>query len=106
MTNNPFIPINPNPPDYISEELEGIQIPSTQLGPGIDKSRFITIPNTNTLITKEEIHKGLDFQDSHFALNENGLYMPPPSKFMPYFLEVKSAAQGTTTLYDGNNNPI
>ena len=72
----------------------------------ITLSDYIQIPNTNKLISKEEIHKGLTWEDTHYALADNGLFMPSPALFMPYFLTVRDAAQGKRTLYDGNHTPL
>jgi hypothetical protein len=72
----------------------------------IDKKDYIKIPHTNLIISKREILKNLNWYDSHFQLNKEGLFMPSPSVFMPYFINVKQAAEGNLTLYDGNNNPI
>jgi len=69
---------------------------------------YIQIPNTNSLIARVEVkdYKGKTWDETHYALAENGLYMPTPNLFMNHFLYVRDAAEGNTTLYDGNNNPI
>ena len=72
----------------------------------INQRDYIRIPGTNTLIAREETNKGLNWDDTHFTLQDSGLYMPSQKLFMPYFLNVIEAAKGNTTLYDGANNPI
>ena len=72
----------------------------------INGQDYIRIPNTKILIAKQESYKGMKWEETHFALAENGLFMPTPALFMPYFLSIKDAASGNLTLYDGNNNPI
>jgi len=108
----PLFPANPERLEKIAEKLlaEPLTPPTedTNIIPpaSINPADFLRIPGTQTLISREEMHKGLTWENTHFALSENNLYMPPPKTFMPYFLQVKSAAQGKTTLYDGNNKPI
>jgi len=72
----------------------------------IDPSDYIQIPDRNILIAKEETLKGENWEDTHYKLAENGLFMPSPAIFMPYFVNVRDAAQGNLTLHDENDNPI
>jgi len=72
----------------------------------ITLSDYIQIPDQNILIAKQETLKGKTLENTHYKLAENGLFMPSPAIFMPYFVKVRDAAQGSLTLYDGNNNPI
>jgi len=72
----------------------------------INPSDYIQIPGTDILIAKQETLKGETWEDTHYKLAENGLFMPSPAIFMPYFVNVRDAAQGSLTLFDGNNNPI
>ena len=67
---------------------------------------YIRIPGTTTIISRQESNKGLNWENTHYTLAENGLYMPSPSLFMPYFMHVRDASQGNTTLYTAGNNPI
>ena len=60
----------------------------------------------DTLISKKEIFKGKTWKDTHFALAEKGLFMPPPNLFMLHYSKVRDAAQGKLILYDGDNNEI
>lgn len=76
------------------------------VNPNINGQDYIRIPNTNIVIAKQESYKGLKWEQTHFALAENGLFMPTPALFVPYFLSIKDAASGNLVLYDGNNNPI
>jgi len=65
---------------------------------------YIQIPNTyNLVISKYEPDefKGLKWEETHFKLHENGLFMPSPALFMPYFLNVIEAHKGKRKLYDG-----
>jgi len=64
------------------------------------------VPNRNILIAKQESLKGENWENTHYKLAENELFMPSPAIFMPYFINVRDAAKGNLTLYDGNNNPI
>jgi len=72
----------------------------------IDPSDYIQIPGRNILIAKQETLKGETWEDTHYKLAENGLFMPSPAIFMPYFVNVRDAAKGNLILNDGNNNPI
>jgi len=69
----------------------------------LDKSKYVRIPGTNFLIAKEETHKGKNWNDTQYALSDEGLFMPSPAIFMPYFVNVRDASQGKVQLYDGNN---
>src|SRR3989344_7653722 len=72
----------------------------------INRADYVKIPNTNILIAKIEPdeYKGLTWQDTHYKLNENGLFMPTPALFMPYFVNVIDAHNGKIQLYDGEGN--
>jgi len=72
----------------------------------IIKQDYVQIPGTSRIISKREIHKGRKWQDSHYDLESNGLFMPTPSLFMHYFMQVRQAADGKLQLYDAANNPI
>lgn len=72
----------------------------------LDGSKYIQVPGTNFLIAKEETHKGKNWNDSHYALADEGLFMPSPALFTPYFINVRDANQGKVQLYDGNNAPL
>lgn len=67
---------------------------------------YILIPGTTKLIAKQESYKGKTWEDTHYLLSEQGLFMPSPAIFMPYVLAVQQAAQGRIVLYDGNHNPL
>ena len=60
----------------------------------------------DTLITRREILKGKTWNKNHFALAEEGLFMPPPNLFMLHYSKVRDAAQGKLILYDGNKDAI
>jgi len=72
----------------------------------INPSYYIQIPGTDILIAKEETLKVENWENTHYKLAENGLFMPSPAIFMTYFVNVMDAAQGNLTLHDENNNPI
>ena len=76
----------------------------------INKSDYIVIPNTNIVISNYELFKQdkLNWENSHYKLAENGLWMPNAELFMPYFLKVKEASEGKITLQyaDGNSVPL
>jgi len=72
----------------------------------INPADYIQIPDRNILIAKEETFKEENWINTHYKLAENGLFMPSPAIFMPYFVNVRNAAQGDLILYDGNNNPL
>ncbi len=67
---------------------------------------YIRIPDTNVVIAREGSHEDFNWEDTHYSLAEDGLFMPPPSLFMPYLKSIKLAAKGKLNLYDGNNKPI
>jgi len=72
----------------------------------ITLSDYIQIPGTDILIAKQETLEEENWENTHYKLAENELFMPSPAIFMPYFVKVRDAAQGSLTLFDGNNNPI
>ena len=74
----------------------------------INRKDYVKVPNTNTLIAKFEPDesKGLTWEKTHYKLAENGLFMPSPALFMPYFMNVIDAYNGKIQLYDGEGNPI
>ena len=72
----------------------------------INLSDYVQIPGTDILIAKQETLEKENWENTHYKLAENELFMPSPAIFMPYFVKVRDAAQGSLTLYDGNNNPI
>ena len=67
---------------------------------------YIRVPNSKVVISRYESYKGLDWKNTHYALADNGLFMPTPSLFMPYFVNVRNAAQGKITLYTADNKPV
>ena len=74
----------------------------------INRKDYVKVPNTNTLIAKFEPDesKGLTWEKTHYKLAENGLFMPAPALFMPYFMNVIDAYNGKIQLYDGLGNQI
>ncbi len=107
----PLIPVNPQGLDEIAKSL--LESPTPQTDPvalnvraNINKSDYVRIPGKNILIRKEEIFRGKNWTDTHYELSDNGLFMPSPEIFIPYFLNVKNASEGKSKLYDGNNHEL
>ena len=109
MTHEPkqLAPVNPLGLDDIAQSLleetvaepkNTLVLPST-----FKKDRYILIPSTNEFIAREETHKNLTWENAHYALQEDGLYMPSPRAFMLHFLNVISASNGKSTLYTADN---
>ena len=97
--------------DYLHKSLEKKepqQEPSQQLNVRADikEEDYIKIPSTSIVIARQESHKGLKWENTHCTLAENKLFMPTPALFMPYFVNVRDAAQNKITLYTTDNNPI
>lgn len=108
-----LFPINPEGLDAVAESLldSGVKKTKTEelvnVQARLDNPKdYIRIPNTRILIAKQETHKGKNWEETHYLLSEQGLFMPSPAIFLPYFLKIKEAAEGRVTLYDGSNNPI
>ena len=80
--------------------------PNLNVQNNINKSDYIVIPNTDILISREELYKGKTWNDAHYALQENGLFMPTPAIFMDYFLKVKEAEEGKISLNYSDGNPL
>ena len=72
----------------------------------IDLADYVKIPNSNTLISKEKYDSDNDWRTTNFMLAEDGLYMPSPAIFMPYFLSVIEAKKSKLRLHDGNGSPL
>ncbi len=64
-------------------------------------------PNTlPTYIAKEITLKRKNWSDTHYALADNGLFMPTPKIMIDHFMNVKRAAEGTGALCDGSGTPL
>ena len=72
----------------------------------INRQDYIKIPNTDVVIARQETEKGKDWEATRYALADNGLFMPTISLFMPYYINVRDAAQGKATLYTADNKQI
>lgn len=77
-----------------------------QVSANIDPSEYIRIPNTDILIARKEKFQNLNWEDTHYKLAENELYMPNPALFMKYFTEVISAREKKLKIYDGSNKEL
>ncbi len=81
--------------------------PSKTAAPAnINLKDYVQIPNSGILISKYEQFKGLNWSDTHAELQKNGLFMPAPAVFMPYFLNVADAYQGKSNLYDAEGTQL
>lgn len=84
--------------------------PNTQLPLQFIPQNYIAVPgeasDVPVYIAKEITLKGKNWTDTHYALAENGLFMPTPKIMVNHFMNVKLAAEGTRTLHDGSGSPI
>lgn len=67
---------------------------------------YIRIPGTNIIIGRETVNKNLTWENIHYALADNGLFMPTPALFTTYFMSVKDAAERNNFLYAGDHKPL
>jgi hypothetical protein len=83
-------------------------VPEQEPQENIDPSEYVQIPGTNKLISKFELedYNNLNWNDTHFKLQENGLYMPNPAIFMTHFKNVVESQKQGKHLLDANGNPI
>jgi len=105
----PLIPIKQEGLDDIAKgllETTRYNIPTPTVRARVNKSDYIVVPNTNIIISKEEIHRGLDWNNTHYALADNGLYMPSPSLFVNYFKSVLEAKKGNLVLSYADNTTL
>jgi len=76
----------------------------------ITKSDYLKIPNSEKVISKFEIpgYNNLTWEEAHFKLQENGLYMPVVPLFMTHFMNVLNSynSKGRNPLFDASGNPI
>ena len=106
---NPLFPINPKGWEKTAESLlegkvredDAVQFNSPALG-----KNYIRTPKNN-FIALREANKGLNFENTHFAVHDSGLYMPETSEFMPYVVGVRNAALKRAKLFyaDGAQVP-
>jgi hypothetical protein len=78
--------------------------------PNITKSDYIQIPETEKVISKFEIqgYNNLTWEETHFKLHENGLYMPTIPLFMNHFMNVLDSynSKGKKPLFDASGNSV
>ena len=67
---------------------------------------YIRVPNSKVVISRNESYQGLTWENTHYALADNGLFMSTPSLFMPYLIQVRDASQGKIILYTADNKPV
>lgn len=74
----------------------------------IDPDKYILIPGTHFFISERELYKGknLDFEDSHLALEEKNLWMPPAELFMPFVRDVHKVARNEIALMTGEGKTL
>ena len=74
----------------------------------INQREYLQIPGTNTIISYLEAqgYNSLNWNDTHFKLSENGLYMPAPESFMKHFVNVLQAYQKKTKLYYADGTEV
>jgi len=74
----------------------------------IDPDKYILIPGTREFISEREMYKGenFDFEDSHEALEEDKLWMPPAELFMPFVRDARRAARGELILSTGEGKSL
>jgi hypothetical protein len=77
------------------EQFKTLKFPSN-----IDLSQYIWIPGTNKIIGKREILHNENWANTHSHLNEQGLFMPTQTLFMPYFVSVLDAEKRPHSLYN------
>jgi len=77
-----------------------------QVNANIDPSEYVRIPSTDILIARKEKFQNLNWEDTHYKLAENGLFMPAPALFIKYFSDVISAREKKLKIYDGNNKEL
>ena len=116
----PLVPVNTKGLDDVANSLlenynagneqDGNAQQPLNIPANIAKADYIRIPQQGILISKKELYKGDQFkynwEKSIFTLQENGLYMPSPAIFMNHFMNVKNAAEGKSSLQDGNGRNI
>jgi len=72
----------------------------------IKSIKYIKIPDTDILISEGQIFSWLNYPDAHYKLSKNGLFMPTPDLFMPYFKNAIDAYNGKIRLHDGSGTLV
>ncbi len=93
--------------ERVLKKQESVSEPVAVSG-NINPSEYLQIPGTNTIISKFELpdYNSLDWKDTHFKIQENGLLMPTPNLFMTHFLNVVDAYKNRKPLFDAAGNPL
>ena len=99
--------------------MAGSPVPDTSIpenqafefkNPDIVGSDYIRIPGINRVISRFELagYNNMNWQNTHFKLHDNGLYMPTIPEFMQHFLNVLDVfkSNGKKKMLDANGNPI
>lgn len=80
------------------------------VSPVITRSDYIQVPGYSGIISKFEVQgdNNLNWQETHFKLHDNGLYMPTTPFFMTHFTNVVDVynSKGKKQLLDGNGSPV
>ena len=76
----------------------------------INPRDYLQISQLNKIISKFELpgYNDMNWQDTHFKLHQNGIYMPTIPEFMTHFQNVIDSykSQGKKPLFDAAGNPI
>ena len=98
--------MNPECPEI--REIKTPELLSLNISANINKGDYLQIPGTNQIISKFEIlgYNNLNWNDTHFKLAENSLYMPTPRIFMSHFVNVVDAYKNKKPLFDSQGNDI
>jgi hypothetical protein len=92
-------------PSVVTPVMTNVQ-PQALISNVANKERYILIPQHNIYIDREISYKGLEWENTHAELGKQGLFMPRIDHFMTHFMNVRSAADSTGILYDGNGGPL
>src|SRR3989338_5796202 len=80
------------------------------INPNFVKHDYVQIPGANRVISRFEVlgYNDLNWENTHFKLHDNGLYMPTIPLFMQYFMNVLNSykSKGKKPLFDANGNPV
>lgn len=89
-------------------EKQNSSEPFSFKNPNITKSDYVQIPGTGRVISKYEVsgYNNMNWQNTNFKLQENGLYMPTPKLFTAHFMNVLDCYQNDKPLYDAAGSAI
>ena len=119
MSNKIFYPSNTEGLDEVAEALLNSEVSEVRVEGSLNVKNpgdYIQVPGVNGLygnpaaISKFEVQgmNNKNYEDTHkavFQLRE-GVYIPPPSIFMPHFKNVVSAYKNNQPVFDAAGNPV